>query len=1325
MTDYTSQIDAWYNAIQYRNPPASELATFNAQLQSGVITTAQAIQQIEASPYTQNFVDPVIREYQAAFGRVPDQAGVAYWVGQVAANPSNLTVLSTIFANSAEFNSLYGASATTPANSTLVAALYQNVLGRPADAAGLAYWSNQPLDAAQLLQAFAQSAEYVTDTTPYITTYQNLEVAGTEPTTGSLYSIAVQGGVTTYNIGLGVPINFTITGVLGGQPITGTVSGGPAALITGTNNVVIEALTGLNNFQNIVLSGTNNVLNANYSPVPASNYLQTGLNLVNIQTWNINISGPYAGESYGVVPPVVSFSGDAAVGNVIKNLTTVNLNDNSGTGTLLIGDNSEPVQETNGANGFTITAANAVGYNSLNFGGGPVTVINGVEVDIAAQAFTGKDTLNVTANIVGGFGQLNGSYVIPPPVIVAQNDGDNYNPNWLGYQRDAFSIVSGASGSSLTTLNGVTLPPTGAVGFQTWDIASIGAKSVGTVNILALGNEGSWNATTINLTDDGSTTLLFASALQDSLSTDWQNISTINLAGTSGYVVISGAETDAQAAAAGYTFGGEGGGGLLTSDTSALVTITGGAGNSFYDLSSLSLAAATNANALFDGGHGTHGNSEIAFSNYVVANATPTSLGLAVNISHIQVLDDTGGLVVNGVATNLQGGVIDMADFSGNGGSITGLQPLNTAYDLIQGAPLSGNFVSPLNPTGAGLAVGTAAPNDIVPAGYQLLQLLDADGSTANTLGAALTIRDGFTQFAINAGDLADGTLAFTQSGPVWTGWNITIEGENVVPNVNTTDHLKLWVSDDGITNLFGNGAGTALYVPDLTIANYTTVDIYLPYESLNPAPNVQDYVVLGGATPAGAPGTYGFNDVPVITANATVNFYDNTGDTGGSLPGPDDLVLGYTSFTGALVTANIGTDTVNVDGFTSTTGTTINDFGKGTLEIGATDAAFLNAQSTSHLIMDLPASTDWFALNQITGASGINVNGSSTGQNLLQGSSGVTVLDNSPAQGHGNYVLELAPNQVVGNDTLTGGADSRTDYVANASYRNGNGGDNFFPEGGVDTVNIGLNLDSHGNNIAGTSVQTDSTVWVGVYDVGNSGAANFGAFGSAGGADWGVAPLAGAPGTQGLYGQAITDIVGGNETYVDGYGGKNIVNVNNFHVSGVASTGDTINLYAADWAVGNLTTGHDFGLVTNFGANIPSGAGTAHGAVLNLVNQPGVVIPFAADVTADGIGNYANAQYLQQALTSLNTGDLLFGLPGGFTNGSIEHVLIAYNSGSSVNIADVTIQNTSGHILGGIIDTASHNVTVTATDLVHITGAATNNDVNIGNLTSHNIFFV
>ena len=137
--------------------------------------------------------------------------------------------------------------------------------------------------------------------------------------------------------------------------------------------------------------------------------------------------------------------------------------------------------------------------------------------------------------------------------------------------------------------------------------------------------------------------------------------------------MISGAETDAQAAAAGYTFGGEGGGGLLTSDTSALVTITGGAGNSFYDLSSLSLAAATNANALFDGGHGTHGNSEIAFNNYVVANATANVAGLGGQYLAYPSARRHRRSRRQRRRHQLQGGVIDMADFSGPGAAQHGL----------------------------------------------------------------------------------------------------------------------------------------------------------------------------------------------------------------------------------------------------------------------------------------------------------------------------------------------------------------------------------------------------------------------------------------------------------------------------------------------------------------------------------------------------------------------------------------------------------------------------------------------------------------------------
>ena len=125
---------------------------------------------------------------------MPDQTGLAYWADEIGANPSALAVLNTTFANSAEFNARYTASATTPANLGLVAELYENVLGRQPDAAGLTYWVNSGLDAAQLLQAFAQSSEFINNTASAVTTYENLEAAGTPPAAGSLLGLGSAGG---------------------------------------------------------------------------------------------------------------------------------------------------------------------------------------------------------------------------------------------------------------------------------------------------------------------------------------------------------------------------------------------------------------------------------------------------------------------------------------------------------------------------------------------------------------------------------------------------------------------------------------------------------------------------------------------------------------------------------------------------------------------------------------------------------------------------------------------------------------------------------------------------------------------------------------------------------------------------------------------------------------------------------------------------------------------------------------------------------------------------------------------------------------------------
>ena len=185
----TQQILADYAAIDYTPPyalagqpiatlPAAPDPTLVAAYQP--LTNDAVISAIEGETYTLVTVDAVIREYQGAFGTVPDQAGAAFWTHAIDNGTASLATLSVAFALSPQFSTLYnGATATTPANTTLVTAFYQNVLQRAPDAAGLAFWLGSGLNAAQLLQVFTQSAEAVNLFAPHVIAFQNLEAAGT------------------------------------------------------------------------------------------------------------------------------------------------------------------------------------------------------------------------------------------------------------------------------------------------------------------------------------------------------------------------------------------------------------------------------------------------------------------------------------------------------------------------------------------------------------------------------------------------------------------------------------------------------------------------------------------------------------------------------------------------------------------------------------------------------------------------------------------------------------------------------------------------------------------------------------------------------------------------------------------------------------------------------------------------------------------------------------------------------------------------------------------------------------------------------------------
>ena len=642
----------------------------------------------------------------------------------------------------------------------------------------------------------------------------------------------------------------------------------PQAVITG-GNVVNAPLAGafgdqatLTQGDDYAMPGQFNVLNATFdtksdtdTPTePGYHYVAAGLNITGIQTWNISNVGPYGR---------VDLTGDSLApgGKHISDLQELNYDAHSGHASLYIGNNSEPVVGDPGQyDGFTIRVRDAVG-----------TGHNGVDVDFQAGVFTGGDTINVVAHVVGGFDlDSGGSLKVPDPIVCCcdrYSDGDGmegdatmlplfveldqidgkFDPscdslgvNWWGFYKNAFAIASGASsGPSPDPESG--LPATGAVGFRNWDVRSVGTIGLepnidfgnwvlpNGVNIIALGGEGSQTAESLTLHDDGSSTILFATDISDSLaSADWKNLTDIDLTDTTGFVVLTGAELPYfghihDIYDAGYSSG------LLAEvgadeDNPVEVTILGGQGNSFYDLTSFSPATAELSH--IDGGHGTGANSEVAFNNEVL-KLLP---GHPLDLSNIQVLDD---------ASDSQGGTIHMTNFP--------LEVLNANYTLLGG--------------------GT------VEAGKALLQFLGADGCTGTQLTDDLIIDGGPTHFAINMQDMAD------------NGYDITIVGAPFDPLNND---LSVWVSDGPCpvdVALEEDEVGVPIIpfipvsylpspddiynVPVFAVDNYSEVNIWMPYED--------EYIGLGTNLFVVQPVLH-FNEFgPVVT----VTFDDNQDDIG------------------------------------------------------------------------------------------------------------------------------------------------------------------------------------------------------------------------------------------------------------------------------------------------------------------------------------------------------------------------------------------------------------------------------------------------------------
>ena len=106
----------------------------------------------------------VYRLYRATLGREPEEDGARYHTRQVLSGTSNLTHQSSEFYQSTEFQARCGATS----NAQFVTLLYNNVLGRAPETAGLDYWSGKldtgSMSRSQALLGFSESAEFISAT---------------------------------------------------------------------------------------------------------------------------------------------------------------------------------------------------------------------------------------------------------------------------------------------------------------------------------------------------------------------------------------------------------------------------------------------------------------------------------------------------------------------------------------------------------------------------------------------------------------------------------------------------------------------------------------------------------------------------------------------------------------------------------------------------------------------------------------------------------------------------------------------------------------------------------------------------------------------------------------------------------------------------------------------------------------------------------------------------------------------------------------------------------------------------------------------------------
>ena len=142
-----------YLDVLGRQASADELAYWSDQVSHGVTAQQIATTFLTSTEHRSGVINALYQQY---LGRQADQAGINYWISVWKSTGGPEAVQAGII-GSAEYYQTAGGT-----DAAWVTALYQNILNRQVDAAGLAYWTDyiQTHSKESVVLGFVTSDEY-------------------------------------------------------------------------------------------------------------------------------------------------------------------------------------------------------------------------------------------------------------------------------------------------------------------------------------------------------------------------------------------------------------------------------------------------------------------------------------------------------------------------------------------------------------------------------------------------------------------------------------------------------------------------------------------------------------------------------------------------------------------------------------------------------------------------------------------------------------------------------------------------------------------------------------------------------------------------------------------------------------------------------------------------------------------------------------------------------------------------------------------------------------------------------------------------------------